>query len=76
MRQKPRFGPTEANAVDVSAVWPHARRLLQWREMAETAPAGDLAEKSVHGTERLWGRRARKRDTPGCSSASINNPEA
>ena len=55
--------------VDVSAAWPHARRLLQWPETAKTAPAGELAEKSAHGTEQLWGRRGRKRDTPNGSAA-------
>ena len=62
VRQKPRCGPTGANTVDVRTASPRARTLLQWRETAETAPAGDLAEKSVHGTERLWGRRGWKHD--------------
>ena len=64
MRQKPPCGPTEADTVDVSAAWPHARRVLEWRETTETAQAGELAGKSVHGTERLWGMRARKHDAP------------
>ena len=50
--------------VDVWAAWPCARRLLQWLETAEKGPAGELAEKSVHRTERLWGRRGWKRDIP------------
>ena len=62
VRQKPRCEPTEANTVDVRTASPRARRLLQWRETAETAPAGELTEKRMHGTERLWDRRGRKRD--------------
>ena len=64
VRQKPRCGPAEANTVDVSAAWPRARRLPQWQETAETAHAGELTEKSVHGAEPLWGGRARKHDLP------------
>ena len=64
VRQKPPCRPTEVNTVDVSAARPRSRRLLQWPETAETAPAGELAEKSAHGIERLWGRRTRKHDTP------------
>ena len=68
VRQKPPCGPTEANTVDVSAAWPCVRRLLQRRATAETAPMGQLAEKSAHGTQQLWGRRARRRGLPGRSA--------
>ena len=50
--------------VDVWAAWPCARRLLQWRDTAETAPGGKSTEKRMHSAGRLWGRRARKRGLP------------
>ena len=53
---------------DVRAAWPCGRGLLQWRETAETAPAGELAEKRMHGAERLWGRRGWKHDRPNGSA--------
>ena len=60
---------TEANTVDVSAAWSRSRRLLQWQETAEKGPAGESKEKRMHDTERLWGRRGCKRDTPNGSAA-------